>query len=116
MQGTAVHDPARRGLVGQRAAATLAGVSRGWYDRNELIEALHRGARIRRAWCEQFLAWCESHDVVTRRDAGSATTYVDPERLAREWPDFEAAYHAPAEIDLRPLDADALAAVTRHGA
>jgi hypothetical protein len=100
----AVHDPARRGLVGQRAAATLAGLGRGWYDRTELIEALHRGARIRRAWCEQFLAWCESHALLTRRDGDVALIHVDPERLAREWPHFEAAYHAPALIDLEPLD------------
>jgi len=104
MQATAVHDPARRGLVGQRAAATLAGLGRGWYDRTELVEALHRGARIRRAWCEQFLAWCESGDLLARRDNGSATTYVDPERLAREWPNFDAAFHAPAHLDLEPLD------------
>jgi hypothetical protein len=104
-------DPTRRGLVVQRAAATLFGVRPGWYVRAELIDALHRGTRIRHTWCEQFVEWCESHDVLARRGAdevapgGAELTHVDPEHLAREWRGFDAAFHAPACLDLRPVDA-----------
>jgi hypothetical protein len=102
-------DPTRRGLVVQRAAATLFGVRRGWYDRAELIEALHRGTRIRHAWCEQFVEWCEAYGVLARRgtgaeQGGSELTHVDPDHLAREWCGFEAAFHGPGLLDLQPLD------------